>query len=113
VLSDLPARFFAAEMVREQLFEQLDREMPYRVAVVVDEYDESGRTTRIEASIYTDTDSSRGIIIGKGGRQIKAIGIAARRNIEELTGQPVHLALHVRVKKDWQDDPGFLEDLGI
>jgi len=113
LLSDQSARFFAAELVREQLFEQLDREMPYRVAVKIDTYDESGKTTRIEASIYTDTESSKKIIVGKGGRQIKSIGIAARKRIEELTGRSIYLGLHVRVKKDWQDDPAFLEDLGI
>jgi GTP-binding protein Era len=113
-LTDRPTRFFVAELVREQIFEQLRQELPYRVAVLVEAYEERERgTVYVAASIYVDADSARKIVLGSKGSRIKAIGIAARKAIEEFLEQRVFLDLHVKVKKDWQSDRRFLEELGI
>jgi GTP-binding protein Era len=112
-LTDQPARFFVAELVREQLFHQLDQEMPYRVAVLVETYEQRGKTTYIEATIYVDTTSARKIVLGREGQKIKSVGISARKAIEHLVDGPVYLQLDVRVKKDWQSDTRFLERLGL
>jgi GTP-binding protein Era len=113
-LTDRPTRFFVGELVREQIFEQLHQELPYRVAVLVDAYEERDRgTAYIAASIYVDADSARKIVLGSKGSRIKAIGIAARKAIEAFLDQRVFLDLQVRVKKDWQSDRRFLEELGL
>jgi GTP-binding protein Era len=113
-LTDRPTRFFVAELVREQIFEQLRQELPYRAAVLVEAYEERERgTVYVAASIYVDSDSARKIVLGSKGSRIKAIGIAARKAIEEFLEQRVFLDLHVKVKKDWQSDRRFLEELGL
>ncbi len=112
-LTDQPMRFFAAERIREQLLRQLDQELPYRTAVKIEDYREEEHRTVIEAVIYTDSVSARKIVIGKGGRRVKAVGTAARRSIERLTGGHVFLAIDVRVKKDWQRDRRFLDEVGL
>ncbi len=112
-VTDQNERFLAAELVREQLFLQLDEEMPYRTAVIVDEFKEGRKQTMIGATIYTNTESSKRMIIGKGGARIKMVGTKARQGIEALLGRRVYLDLHVKVREGWQEDPRFLEDLGI
>jgi GTP-binding protein Era len=112
-LTDKPVRFFVAELVREQLFVQLAEELPYRIAVKVDTFEERRPKTYIQATIYTDRDSTKKIIIGREGARIKEIGRRARRAIEDFLGAAVFLELHVRVHKDWQNDPRFLEDVGL
>ena len=113
-LTDRPTRFFVAELVREQVFKQLEQELPYRAAVLVDSYEERARgATYVAATIYVDTDSARRIVIGKQGARIKAIGTAARKSIESFIEHAVYLDLHVKVKKDWQSDKRFLEELGL
>jgi GTP-binding protein Era len=112
-LSDQNERFFVAELVREQLFLQLREELPYRVAVAVESFEETKRNTRIAAVIYTDTDSSKAVLIGARGARVKEVGTAARRRIEEFLDRPVFLELFVKVKKGWREDPRFLEELGL
>lgn len=113
-LTDRPTRFFVAELVREQVFKQLEQELPYRAAVLVDNFEERPRGgTYVAATIYVDAESARKIVIGKQGARIKSIGIAARKSIEAFLDGPVYLDLHVRVKKDWQSDKHFLEELGL
>lgn len=112
-VTDRPTRFLVAELVREQAFRQLEREVPYHVAVLTELLEERGATTYIEASVYTDSPSAKRIIVGKQGQRIKAIGQAARRQIERLLDRRVYLDLHVRVKKDWQRDRRFLDELGL
>jgi GTP-binding protein Era len=112
-ITDQTERFLVAELVREQLFLQLDRELPYRIAVVIDVFEDKKKHTSITATIYTDSESSKRIIVGKGGARIKAVGIAARGSIEELLDRPVFLELFVKVKPGWQDDPRFLAELGL
>jgi GTP-binding protein Era len=112
-LSDRPVRFFVADLIREQLFRQLQQELPYRVAVKVDAFEERRPKIYIEATIFADRDSAKKIILGREGARIKSIGRAARKSIEAFVGQGVFLQLYVRVKKDWQSDPRFLEEVGL
>lgn len=113
-LTDQPERVLVAEYVREQLFLQLNEELPYRVAVVVDSFEEQKNgTRRISATIFTDTKSSKMIIVGAGGSRIKEVGMAARRRAEQIVGGHIYLELFVKVRGDWQDDPRFLDELGL
>jgi GTP-binding protein Era len=113
-LTDQPERVLVGEYVREQLFLQLREELPYRVAVTVDGFEEGpGGKRHISATIYTDTASSKAIIVGAGGKRIKEIGIAARRRAESVVGGHIYLELFVKVRQDWQDDARFLDELGL
>ncbi len=113
LFTDQSERWLVSELVREQLFLQLSAELPYRVAVSVDSFRDGPRLTSISATIYTDSDSTKRIIVGKGGARIKSVGTAARAKIEDLLGRKVFLELFVKVKPGWQDDPRFLEELGL
>ena len=112
-LTDRNERFFVAELVREQLFRQLRQELPYRVAVMVETFEKRGKKTFVSALVYTDSDSSKSMIIGKRGARIKQVGAIARTRIEEFLAEDVYLELLVKVKPGWQDDGRFLEELGI
>ncbi|MCX7943371.1 MAG: GTPase Era [Deltaproteobacteria bacterium] len=113
-------RFLAQEMIREQLFYLLKKEIPYECAVTIEKFDESDRENsdpqkrivRISGVIYVARESLKPIIIGKGGEMIKKIGILSRKNIEDLLGCSVFLELRVIVKKNWNKDKYFLADLG-
>ncbi|MGB9599280.1 MAG: GTPase Era [Myxococcota bacterium] len=110
-------RFIAQEMIREQLFYLLKKEIPYECAVTIEEFDESERFSekgivRISGVIYVARESLKPIVIGRGGDMIKKIGTQARKNIEELLGCKVFLNLKVIVKKNWNKDRFFLSDLG-
>ena len=112
-LTDQNERFFVAELVREQLFLQLRDEIPYRVAVVVDEFEDRKKQSFIAASIYTDNESAKRILVGHGGERIREVGIASRRAMESFLGRHVYLDLRVRVRRGWRDDPRFLAELGL
>jgi GTP-binding protein Era len=112
VLSDKPMRFFVAEKVREQLYLQLGEELPYSCAVRIEKYDEASKPPRIEATIFVERDSQKGIVIGKGAAKLKAIGQAARGKIEEFVGGKIFLGLKVEVLKNWTRDPESLKRLG-
>jgi len=107
-----PLRFFAAEFVREAAFELLRQELPYSVACGIEEFRESPSPVYIRATLYVERDSQKGIVIGEGGRTIKALGQAARAKIETLVGQPVYLDLHVKVLPRWRRDAPSLQRLG-
>src|SRR5213079_1482776 len=107
-----PMRFFAAEFVREAAFELLHEELPYSVAVAIDEFREGSEPVYIRATLYVERDSQKGIVVGEGGRTIKALGQAARTKIETLVGQPVYLDLHVKVLPRWRRDAPSLQRLG-
>jgi GTP-binding protein Era len=119
VLTDQAERQIAAEYVREQAMLRLRDEVPYAVAVDVEEFDESERETgrhglvRIAATIHVERDSQKAIVIGKGGRRLKAIGAAARAEIAEHLGRPVHLFLHVKVNPRWDEDRGLYREIGL
>ena len=112
-ITDRPVRFLAAEAVREAVFESLAQELPYRMAVEVVDFDESDPAlTRIRANLLVERDSQKRIVIGRGGAQIKAIGMQARGEIERLLGRQVHLALWVKIDPDWLRKPKRLKSLG-
>jgi GTP-binding protein Era len=111
-LSTQTVRFFAAELVRETAFEQLDEELPYGVACVIEEFRESQTPVYIRAVLHVERDSQKRILIGSGGRRIRAIGSEARRKIEALVGSPVYLDLWVKVLPNWRRNPRALARLG-
>jgi GTPase len=112
--TDSSERFLAAEIIRERVFHHTGEEVPYAVAVRVDEFDESRRPdlVHIRAVIYVERQSQKGIIIGKEGRLLKVIGQEARVEIEALVGSRVYLELWVKVWKNWRRDPKALRALG-
>jgi GTPase len=107
-----PTRFFAAEFIREAAFELLHEELPYSVAVEIDEFREGARPVYIRAVVYVERDSQKGIVIGAEGRTIKALGQAARTKIEALLGEPIFLDLHVKVLPRWRRHEPSLKRLG-
>jgi len=109
-----PVRLQIAELIREQALRRLRDEVPHALTVVVEEYDPPTRrrAARIEAAIYVESSSQQGIVIGAGGSMIKAIGSAARPEIERVLGAKAMLDLRVRAKKGWRDDPALLDRLG-
>jgi len=112
-LSDRSLRFLAAELVREAAFEELAQEIPYSLAVEVEEFDESRPDlVRIRANLLVERRSQKQIAIGRGGAVIKRIGIHARVEIERLVGSKVHLALWVKVEPRWSKRPGRIKALG-
>ena len=107
-------RDIAAEMIRAAAMGNLEEEVPYSVAVLVNEYSEREEgKVYINATIYVEREAQKGIVIGKGGQMIKQIGSEARRDIEAMSGESVFLDLNVKVKKDWKDDERFLKQLGL
>jgi len=111
-LSDRPTRFFVSEKIREQLLLRLGEELPYSCGVEIDNFDEKSKPPRIEATIYVERDSQKGMVVGKGGTKIKEIGLNARKTIEEFLGQHIFLGLKVKVLKDWTRNVEDLERLG-
>ncbi len=108
-----PLRFFAAEFIREAVFAELRQELPYAVAVEVDAFREEESGVYIRATLAVERDSQKPIVLGKGGRTIKAIGTAARERIAALLGRPTHLDLWVAVWPRWRSDPARLAQLGL
>jgi GTP-binding protein Era len=113
-ITDHPERFVFAEFIREEILKLTEEEVPHSVAVDVDEVKEDPQKNlvRIRATIYVERDSQKGIIIGKQGSMLKAIGTGARKQIEGLLGVQVFLDLWVKVKKDWRNKPGALQEFG-
>jgi GTP-binding protein Era len=107
-----PMRFFAAEFIREAAFETLREELPYSVAVEIDEFREGASPVYIRAVVYVERDSQKGIVIGEGGRTIKVLGTAARAKIEPLLGERIFLELHVKVLPKWRRHEPSLKRLG-
>ncbi|MBI3753460.1 MAG: GTPase Era [Deltaproteobacteria bacterium] len=114
MVTDLPERFIAAEIIREKVFELTRHEIPYSTAVVVERFKENPkkRIVSISATINVERDSQKGIVIGKGGGMLKQIGTSARHDIERLLGTKVYLELFVRVVKDWTKDKRLLKEFG-
>jgi GTP-binding protein Era len=111
-LTDQPERFFVAELVREQVLRHTHDELPFSTAVVVDKFEE-GPLLRLYCSILVERDSQKPILIGKGGAAIKAIGTAAREELERFFQTRVHLDLHVKVRERWREDERTLDELGV
>ena len=104
-------RFFIAEVVREKLLHRTRNELPYTTGVVVDYLEESETLLRVDAVIYVERKSQKGIVIGKGGRMIKAVGQDARIELERVLGIKIFLELHVKVHPRWRDDVRVLREM--
>ncbi len=104
-------RFFVGEVVREKLLERTRDELPYTTGVVVDLFDEGEQLLHLEAVIYVERKSQKGIVIGKGGSMIRAVGQAAREELERLLGTKIYLGLRVKVHPRWRDDPRVLMEM--
>lgn len=111
-LTDKDERFFAAELLREQLFAEMGEELPYRCEVVVESFKEEGRLRRIEATILVERDSQKAMVIGAGGAKLKSMATRARKEMERLFGGKVYLGVWVKVRKAWTDDARVLKQLG-
>jgi GTPase len=113
-LTDRDERFFAAELLREKLFEEMGQELPYRCEVVIDSFREEGegRLRRIEATILVERESQKPIVLGAGGARLKRMASAARRDMEKLFGGKVYLGTWIKVRKAWTDDARILRQLG-
>ena len=111
-ISDKPLRFFVAEFVREQILRKTREEVPHGVAVVVEQFDESGRIPKIDLAIHVDKESHKAIVIGAGGSLLKAIGTEARARVERLMGTQVALRTFVRVTPGWYEKDSALRDMG-
>ena len=111
--SDQPQAVELAELVREQVLARTREELPHAVEVQVEEMEREPGLIRVRAYVWTETESQKGIVIGAGGRMIKAIGTAARRELERRLGEQVHLELRVRVRRHWRTDEALLDRLGI
>jgi GTPase len=103
-LTDRPMRFFIAEMIREKILLNYQKEIPYSVEVVVEEYKEEAKIVRIRCVIFVARDSQKGILIGHKGSALKRIGTQARKDIEEFIGKKAFIDLHVKVSKNWRDN---------
>jgi GTP-binding protein Era len=113
-VSDATDRMIAAELTREQIVNQLHQELPYATAVETETWeDRPDGSTAIRQQILVERDSQKAIVIGKGGRRLKAIGAAARAEITEHLGRPVHLFLHVKVNPRWDEDRQLYREIGL
>lgn len=112
-ITDRNMRFISAEMVREQLIQVLEQELPYALAVEIERYEETDSRIQIHAVIYVERPGQKKIVIGKQGSVLKKVGTEARKRIAELAGKPVHLELWVKVKSGWQDSARLLQQLGL
>lgn len=108
-----PLRFFATEYVREAAFQHLQDEVPYGVAAEVEEFREHTKPVYIRVTLLVERDSQKGIVIGRGGRTLKAIGQQARERLEALLGEPVYLDCWVKVQSNWRKNPAVLDRLGF
>jgi GTPase len=112
-ISTQSLRFFAAELIRESALEQLGEEVPYSVAVEIDEFREDREPVYIRATVFVERDSQKGILIGHKGARIRELGTSARLKIERLVDAPVFLDLHVKVLPNWRRDPAALGRFGF
>ncbi|HET7410385.1 MAG TPA: GTPase Era [Paracoccaceae bacterium] len=113
-IADAPLRQLAAEITREKLTLRLHQELPYQLTVETEAWeDRKDGSARIEQVIYVAREGHRGIVLGRGGETIKAVGQESRRDIAELTGRPVHLFLTVKARPDWQDEPARYREIGL
>ncbi len=113
-VTDQYEREIAADLVREAALQYLREEVPYALAVRVDQYQERGEAgAYIAATLYVEKDSQKGIVIGKGGAMLKTIGQSARAAIENMSGRKVFLELRVKVSKNWRSNPAFLKQMGF
>lgn len=111
--SDQPLELLLAELIREAAIRRVFQELPHVIEVVVEELERHADLVRVRALIWVESDSQKGILVGAGGRTVKAIGSAARRSLQRELDAHVHLDLSVRVRRDWRADEALLDRLGI
>jgi GTP-binding protein Era len=111
-LTDRPLRFLAAERIREVGFEVLRDELPYSLAVEVEEWKEAEHALRLRANLLVERDAHKGIVVGEGGRMLKRLGSEARVRVAELVGKPVHLSLWVKTDRNWTRRLRRVRELG-
>jgi len=111
-LTDRPARFFVNEIIREKILLHYDKEIPYSTEVVVESFKENSKLININAVIYVERDSQKGIIIGKQGKSLKRVGMEARKDLEAFFEKKIFLELFVKVEKDWRNKEGKLRTFG-
>ena len=112
VATDQPMRQYVSEIIREKLLRALDREVPHGIAVVIEEYRDTGSLTKIRAEIICEKQSHKQIIIGKGGEVLKKVGMYSREELEKVTGSKIFLDLWVRVKENWREREGLVSNFG-
>ncbi len=113
MVAEQPERFFAAELIREAAFEHLENELPYSITISIEEFKErTGNKTYISAMIYVERESQKGIVIGRKGARLQAIGKEARKGIEDLIEQSVYLELWVKVRPGWRNQERDLREFG-
>jgi len=113
IVSEHPEKFFVSEIIREKIFDTFREEIPYSASVEIIEFrEEKGKKDLISAEIFVERDSQKGILIGTGGKELKKVGEASRRDIETFLGRRVFLQLHVKVRDKWRDDPLWIKRMG-
>jgi GTP-binding protein Era len=113
-ISEAPIRALAAEITREKIFERLHDELPYQSTVETQSWEEKpDGSARVEQTIFVTREGHRKIVLGEGGKTIKAIGMAARKDISEAAEQKIHLFLFVKVRENWADDPEHYRTMGL
>lgn len=110
-ITDQPARFMVAELIREQVLLATSEEVPHSVTLMIEQFEEGQRLTRIAAAIVCDREGQKRILIGRGGQMLKKIGTAARQEIERMLGMKVYLELFVKVRPNWRESRSFVEEL--
>lgn len=111
-ISDLPTKFFVAEIIREKIYALFEDEIPYHTTVIVNEFKQKSTLIKIRAEIIVQRESQKAIIIGEGGKMIKAIGSEARKEIEKFLSEKVFLELFVKVRPKWRENELFLKEYG-
>ena len=111
-IADSSERFLTSEIIREKCISRVGDEIPYRLSVVIDSFKEEDKLITIDGTIYIEKGSQKGIVIGEQGKRLKAIGTAARKDLERMLGNKVMLRLWVKVKKDWTNDRSALNFMG-
>ncbi len=110
-ITDQPMRFMVGEVIREQILLDTKEELPYATTVIVEQFEEKPKLTRIAATIYCEREGQKRILIGKQGQMLKKVGTAARLQIEKMVGTKVFLELFVKVNPNWRESRGFIEEL--
>ncbi len=110
-ITDQPTRFMAAEIIREQILLETTQEVPYATTVMIEQFEEGKKLTRIAAAIFCDREGQKAILVGKGGQMLKKVGTAARLQIEKMVGTKVFLELFVKVQPGWRDSRQFVDEL--
>lgn len=111
-MTDLPTRFFVAEMIREKIFNLYQEEIPYHTTVIVHEFKQKSTLIKIAADIIVQRETQKGILLGEGGKMIRTLGTEARKEIEEFVEQKVFLELFVKVRPKWRDNDFMLKEYG-